>query len=153
MICEDLASWRYEKIIHGTGTCANGLGSLIGRMGGIIDGRMVGWTAGIGTIAGGIGGTLSSCTMGGLEMGQVEATFWRRWSRWPWIIARDAGGYFRMILEVISSHDVKNQHPARRRLLKGLGAPLLCVKRQCVVGEWQVVEHMLLLHWLCAIEG
>ena len=37
----------------------------------------------------------------------VDRVFIRTWSRWPWTITADQGGYLRTRSEVISGHKVK----------------------------------------------
>ena len=89
--------------------------------------RVIGRGPGAGGIDGG-GGMMANCVAGsgavrGVIVTRVDATFCRRWSRWPCIIGRDCGGYLRTSLLDISGNEFRNPASSASHKVDRAGLP------------------------------
>ena len=83
---------------------------------------------------GGWGGTVVSVEMG--CAGRVDLWFLRTWSRWPFIIGTEGGGYFLRRADVISGREERKPESSALHMVDIEGDPIAAWRKSM---RWEMV--------------
>ena len=81
-----------------------------------------------------VGGKVANVVMG--CAGRVDLCFFRTWSRWPFIIGTEGGGYFLSRADVISGREERKPESSALHMVNREGCPIVACRKAM---RWEMV--------------